>query len=174
MFVRTEKHGIINLNCYPRVDVVEDDGVWILKAFVEADRRKADFFSTGISLETFREEVQAEYSFCRLYSSLEAGLSVWDPSAVESFSGLWNKAKRELSSYNGPHVGLDTLELLELEITGFREITINMIHTVISEQQQGYVESKIKYTLNAVDPMKEAVWKIYWEDIEDVIPEVLV
>ena len=179
MFVKTENHGIINLNCYPRVDVVEHDGAWLLKAFIETDAKKADFFQgeqkglAGFLLAKFNEEIQANYSFCHLYSTLEAGLFVWDPSAVESFSGLWNKAKNELSSNKPsgkPFIHLEILNPLELKITGLREITI--LFTNILENEKDNIENKIKNTLKAVDPMQEAVWKVDWKDIEDEIPPV--
>lgn len=180
MFVKTENHGIINLNCYPRIDVIEYDGAWLLKTFIETDMNKAKFFDAtrglmGFSLAEFNEEVQAKYSFCHLYSALEAGLSVWDPRAVESFSGLWSKAKNELSSNNPRNktfVRLETLELLELKITDLREITISVSLTAILEKEKGDIENKIENTLKAVDPRQEAVWKIDWKDIEDEIPTV--
>ena len=179
MFVKTENHGIINLNCFPRIDVIEYDGAWLLKAFIQMDMNKAEFFEgstrgPGPLLAKFNKEVQAKYSFCHLYSALEAGLSVWDPHAVESFSGLWSNAKKELSSIdprNRTFVDLETLKLLELKITGLREITINFYEPV-RENERGNIENKIKNTLKAVDPMQETVWKVDWKDIEDEIPAV--
>lgn len=169
MFVKTENHGIINLNCFPQVDVVEHRGVWLLQAFYQKPPNAPTFFLSGFSLAEFKEEVQAQYSFCHLYSALEAGLSVWDPRAVESFFSLWNKARRELSSNNPRNktfVRLDELEELTLEITGLREITISDLNAVASEKEKGYIENKIKTTLKTVDPMREkVVWKIDWKDI---------
>ena len=170
MFVKTENHGIINLNCYSRVDVVKYNDAWLLKAFIETSVN-ANFSqviprdSTGFPLATFNEEVEARYSFCRLYSALETRYSVWDPRAVESFSGLWRKAKNELPSPNPRNkqfVRLDVLEPLELEITGLREITITSDEP-IHEKEKGFIESKIKNKLQAVDPMPKAAWEIDWK-----------
>lgn len=176
MFVKTENHGIINLNCYSRVDVVEHNNAWLLKAFIETSVN-ANFSqviprdSTGFPLAEFSEEIQARYSFCRLYSALEARFTVWDPCTVESFSGLWNKAKNELSApskQNKRFVHLDVLKPLELEITGLREITITS-DKPINKKEKGFIESKIKDKLGAVDPMLKATWKIDWKDTEEVI-----
>ena len=174
MFVHTENHGLINLNCFPQVDVIEHDGVWLLQAFYQKPPSAPTFFFSGFSLAEFKDEVEARYSFCRLYSALEAGLSVWDPRTVQWFSDLWGKAKKNLSS-NAPRnrtfVRLETLKLLELKITGLREITIGFYEHVLEEERSN-IENKIKNTLKAVDPVQETVWKIDWKDLEDEIPPV--
>lgn len=180
MFVKTENHGIINLSCFPQVDVIEHAGVWLLQAFYQKPPNAPTFFMSGFSLAEFKDEVEARYSFCRLYSALEAGLSVWDPRTVQWFSDLWGKAKTELSSppktRGKPHVHLKILEPLKLKITGLREIAIvypavsdrgGVSPIVTSEKVKGNIEDKIKNTLKAVDPMPEAAWEIDWKDIED-------
>ena len=167
MFVITENHGIINLSCFPQVDVIEHDGVWQLQAFYQKPPNAPTVFLSGFSLAEFKEEIQAKYSFCCLYSALEAGLSVWDPRTVQWFSDLWGKAKKELSSFNNPHVDLDRLNLLELKITGLREITIGYYSAEISEKEKRGIENKIDYVLKAADPMSKAVWKIDWKDLEE-------
>ena len=77
MFVRTENHGIINLSCFPQVDVVGYSGVWRLQAFYQKSPNAPTFSVSGFPLAEFKEEIEARYSFCRLYSALEAGESVW-------------------------------------------------------------------------------------------------
>lgn len=176
MFVKTENHGIINLSCFPQVDVVEHYGVWRLQAFYQKPPNAPTNFLSGFSLAEFKDEVEARYSFCRLYSALEARLSVWDPRTVQWFSDLWGEAKSELSSHNPRNktfVHLDRLGLLELKITGLREITIGYYLTEISEKERVDVENKIQYTLKTADPMQKALsWKIDWKDLEDEIPPV--
>ena len=177
MFVHTENHGIINLSCFPQVDVVQHGDVWLLQAFYQKPPNAPTFFLSGFSLAEFNEEVEARYSFCRLYSALGAGLSVWDPRTGQWFSDLWIKAKSELSSHNPRNktfVHLATLDMLRLEITGLHEITIGYYLTEISEKEKVDVENKIKNTLKAADPMPNAVWKIDWKDLEDEMPPVRV
>ena len=167
MFVKTENHGLINLNCFPQVDVVEHRGVWLLQAFYQKPPNAPTFFLSGFPLAEFKKELEAKYSFCRLYSALESSLSVWDPRTVDWFSDLWGKAKKELSSSNKPHVDLDKLELLELKITGLREITIGYYSTDIYSEEKRDIENKINYVLQAVDPAPMPVWKIDWKDLEE-------
>ena len=169
MFVITENHGIINLSCFPQVDVIEHDGVWLLQAFYQKPLNAPTFFLSGFPLAEFKEEIEARYSFCRLYSALEAGESVWDPRTVGWFSDLWGKAKKELSSSGNPHIDLDILEQLELEITGLREITISYDSADIYENERRGIESKIQYTFAAADPVQNSLarWKIDWIDIKD-------
>ena len=173
MFVYTPPHSLINLNSHLRVAVIESEsnGRWQLTVYTEADR-------TGFSGSTampeypfadFSEEVEARYAFCHLYSSLEAGKSVWDPRGVESFSDLWNKAKQELSNENkaDSRVELQVLETFELKITGLREITI---HNTCGDSRsdrtkKDIVEEKIKNTFESADPIDETAWKINWKDI---------
>ena len=188
MFVKTEDHGIINLSCFPQVDVVKHGDTWRLQAFSQKPPNAPTNFLSGFPLAEFKEEVEARYGFCRLYSALEAGVSVWDPHTVGWFSDLWGKAKKELSSPNKaiskPHVHLEILEPLELKITGLREITIvypvinrrgGVSPIVTSEEVKGNIENKIQSTLKAADPMQNSLteWKIDWEDLEDKIPTAL-
>ena len=173
MFVNTQNHSLINLNCYLSVAVVERDGKWQLTAFTEADR-------TGFSPTTampefpfavFSEEVDARYAFCHLYSALEAGRAVWNPSEVESFSDLWSQAKVALLNEIHAHapIALHVLGTLELKITGLREITILNIRgdsrSSITNTEKDIVEKKIKNALESIDPMDKAAWKIDWKDI---------
>ena len=170
MFVISENHGIINLNCFPQVDVVGYDGnTWRLQAFYQKPSNAPTFSLSGFPLAEFKEEIEARYSFCRLYSALQAGESVWDPLMVKHrFSDLWGKAKKELSSSGDPHVDLDRLNLLELEITGLREITISYCHGDIFETDKKKIENKIQSTLRAADPMQGSLisWEIDWKDLE--------
>lgn len=169
MFVITENHGIINLSCFPQVDVVGYDGVWRVQAFYQKPPGAPTFFLSGFTLAEFKEEIEARYSFCRLYSALKAGESVWDPRTAGWFSDLWGKAKKGLSSSGNPHIDLDILELLELEITGLREITIGYDSTDIYESRKRAIEKEIQDTLRAADPMQSSLtrWEIDWKDLED-------
>ena len=165
MFVITENHGIINLSCFPQVDVVGYSGVWRLQAFYQKPPNAPTFSVSGFPLAEFKEEIEARYSFCRLYSALEAGESVWDPRTVGWFSDLWGKAKKGLSSSGNREI----LELLELEITGLREIIIGYDSTDIYESGKRAIEEKIQDTLRAADPMQSSLtrWEIDWKDLED-------
>ena len=162
MFVHTEE-GLINLNCYSRVDIVEDASIWSLAAFMEVNT--TDF--SGISLAEFDEEVEARYNLCCLYSALEAGETVWDPCEVEPFLDLWDKAKKALSAENKLHSPVPSyvLNTLKLNITGLREITIKNIRgnraRSITDAEKDAVEKRIKHTL----PSVARSWKIEWEDI---------
>ena len=166
MFVHTENHGLINLNCFPQVDVVGYDGVWRLHAFDKKPPNAPTFSLPGFPLAEFKEEIEARYSFCRLYSALEAKLFVWDPLKVQQFSELWYKAKADLSSFNIPYLGLEDLNLLELEIVGLRKITISYRYGDIPEADKAKVEDKIQSVLKSADPMQHSltVWKIDWKD----------
>ena len=98
MFVHTENHGLINLNCFPQVDVVKHGEAWLLQAFYQEPPSAPTNFLSGFSLAEFKEDIQAKYSFCCLYSALEAGLSVWDPRTVQGFSDLLDL--RKFKTYN--------------------------------------------------------------------------
>ena len=167
MFVHTENHGLINLNCFPQVDVIKHGEVWLLQAFDKKPANAPTFSLPGFPLAEFKEEIEARYSFCRLYSALEAGVSVWDPLAAGWFSDLWGKAKKELSASR--HIDSDVLEQLELEITDLREIIIGCDLATVSIERKRAICDKIQCTLAAADPVQNSLttWKIDWKNLED-------
>ena len=168
MYVATEKHGIVNLTCYPRIDVVTANNSWVLHAFRHADVIKSNFEGTlsGVSLATFDEEIEANYSYCNLFSSLESGKSTWDPKAVGSFSDLWEKVKQEIPSVTS--VPQASLEKLELSISGLQEITIAYPRRGASGggplglPDEEPIANKLKELLKAKDSRGE-VWSIHWK-----------
>lgn len=163
MFVNAE-HGLVNLNCYASVCVHQTpDNRWVLQAFTSVE-------SSWVVLADYDDKVQAWYSLCDLYSALEAGKSVWDPREVGSFSDLWNKAKKALSTEVKKHtpISLHILDALKLKITGLREITIEIIRgsrdLSIKPSEKDAVEQKLAATLKSEDLFE---WDIEWEDVRE-------
>lgn len=122
MFTITEKIDIINLAKHRRIRVREDhnSNKYLIVAYTD---KTQGMQMDGVDLDvlaTFNEEIEAKYSLCNLYSAIEAGMSIWNPHSIRSFSDLWEKAKSEIQ-VSAPKTALDKLDL---SISGFRKITI--------------------------------------------------
>lgn len=178
MFVYTRHKGLVNLNCYPFVDVIKSkDDKWLLQAFTQAESERnwlrQDFTQADVVLAVFDEEVEARYNLYCLYRALEVGETVWDPCKVHSFLRLWDAIKEYfVDDYNRPplHIPPPVLDALTLKITGLREITIEYPYgdrqlSITPDAKQAF-EKKFKEKLQSVEPMRgDVVWKIKWQDI---------
>ena len=90
--------------------------------------------------------------------------------SLSSFSDLWEKAKEKIPSTVGvPHA---SLEVLELSISGLREITIAYPRRgasgggALGPSEEKPVAGKLKAILEAEDP-NNSKWTIEFKDAED-------
>ena len=172
MFVMTEKNEVINLaqhRCI-RVRKANDGNKHLIVAYTDKTQGpQIDGIDLNI-LATFNEEIEAKYSYCNLYSTIEAGRSTWNPRSISSFSDLWEKAKGQIPSAVG--VPVASLEALQLSISGLREITIAYPRRGasgggalgLSDEQP--VAEKLKKVLEAEEP-DGSKWTIEFTDAED-------
>lgn len=173
MFTVNEKNEIINLaqHRHIRVRKDHDSGKSLIVAYTDKTQGPQ---MNGIDLDvlaTFDEEIEAKYSLYNLYSTIEAGMSTWNPQAISSFYGLWEKAKSEIildERVGAPKTALDGLEL---SISGLRKITItdparNPSGGYIGSAEEEPIIEALNKVLEAEEP-NGAKWIIEFQDAED-------
>ena len=172
MFTLTEKGEIINLTQHRKIRIRKAHGSNKYHIVAHTDKTRGPQMD-GIDLDilaTFNEEIEAKYSLFNLYSTIEAGISKWNPHSISSFSDLWEKAKREISSAAG--VPCASLEKLQLSISGLREITIAYSRRGASGggplglPDEQLVADKLKEVLEAEEP-KGLTWTIEFKEVKD-------
>ena len=164
MYVITKMSGIINLDCYPRVDVFTKNNIHLLCAFSRLDARAVP--QDGIVIAEFDNRADADYTFRNLCEVIAANRSTWNVSTVELLSDFWTQVKAELPSDIIPP---SLLEELKLRVTDLNEIAViypsafdSKTGTYISDNEKAKVENKLIEVLNAQSSM-ETEWKVKWE-----------
>lgn len=100
MYMILESIGIINLACYPSINVVEYKNAFLLCAFLELvpvaslDDRSLDWKT--ITLATYDNELDAHYCLWHLFHSLQSGKKSWDPADVQRPCDAWETTQSEL------------------------------------------------------------------------------
>ena len=172
MFTINEKNEIINLAQHRKIRIRKphNSNKYLIVAYIDKTQgQQIDGVDLDV-LATFNEEIDANYSLCNLYCTIEAGKPTWNPHSISSFSDLWEKAKKKIPSVAG--VPQASLEELRLSISGLRKITIAYARRGasgggplgLSEEQP--VAETLKTVLEAEEP-NGAEWTIDFQDVED-------
>ena len=165
MYVITEQSGIINLDCYPRVNVYcKNSNTYLLCAFSKLDARATD--QDGVVIAKFDNKEDADYTFRNLSEAITANRPTWDVSTVELLSHLWNQVREQISSNIVP---TDVQEALKLKISGLNEITIIYPSdfdiekgTYMTKNDRQKIEDEVIIALKARSS-EEVEWKVEWE-----------
>ena len=165
MYIMTKDKGIINLDCYPRIDVfTKNNNCYLLCAFskLEANAEPRD----GVIIAEFDKKENADYTFRSLSKAITVNKPTWDVGAVELLSDLWDQVKEQLPSDVVPP---DVLENLELKVSGLNEVTIiypsnfdSKVGTYITENDKKKVEGKLTEVLKAKSSV-DVEWRVEWE-----------
>ena len=94
MYIINERKGVINLNCYPRIDVVEDNNNYLLVAFIKAEQDNEQsqnkyYYKHSITIMKFVTEVDAKYCLWHLYRSISNDKKTWEPGEIYLPSKAW-------------------------------------------------------------------------------------
>ena len=173
MFVITEKCEIINLAQHRRIRVREDynNNKYLIVAYTDKTQGMQMDGGDLDVLATFNEEIEARYSLCNLYSTIEAGKSTWNPHSISSFSDLWERAKSVILSDDRVSAPKTALDKLDLSISGSCKITITDPIRDSKRVSIGCSEEKpIIEALNKqlkVGCPNSSEWTIEFQDAED-------
>ena len=173
MFTINEKNEIINLAQHRKIRIRKphNSNKYLIVAYIDKTQgQQVDGVDLDV-LATFNEEIDAKYSLCNLYSTIEAGKSTWNPHSISSFSDLWEKAKSEIQSDERVSAPKTALDKLDLSISGRCKITIT---DPVRNRSGGYIgASEEKPIIEALNKVLEAEgtkgekWIIEFQDAED-------
>ncbi len=166
MYAIIESKGIINLNLYPRIDVVEHNDNYRLVAFckhqVDNEISQNNYSEAhSIMIAEFKKEVDAEYCFWHLLKSINNDTKIWNPEVVYLPSNAWRTAIERFCKGKHSIVAARLLDETDLKYGGSHIITI--VHNRIENIYWAEIQPHIKDINNSFKEALEVKIRVEWK-----------
>lgn len=159
MYVWTMDNKIINLDHYPRIDILEwrtESGLnnYYVYAFSSSKVNYSAVIPEGDAIAGFTNRLDAKYTLGNLFTAITIKAGSWDAKSVEKLSNIWTDVLNHFYSDNA--IGQILLKGVFISVTGFDEITItysSQCHDVLNEISncKKQIEQKLKERLHSID-----------------------
>lgn len=146
MYIMHKSNGIINLNDYPRFDVLPRNDTHKLVAYIKPEsdidiEQNNRYEKRSMTIIEYQNEVDARYCLWNLWNSIRSNKKIWDFDKIRLPSDMWKKTI-DVFQNEAKSLPNDFLLNTKLQWEGLNTLIIN--HNVLLEHNKENIKKELE------------------------------